>query len=225
VVVLFDIDGTLIDGGGAGRRAFEKAAASVLGRPDAFSHLRFDGLTDRFIARAALELVRVSGQATEPEISGLIDAYLANLEAEVRGAERYRVLPGVVELLDQLRKARCLVGLCTGNVRSGAQTKLARGRLNEHFSFGGFGDDGEARHEVVQAALRRASALAGHDVDPREAWVVGDTPKDLEGGRACGAKVLLVATGRHTLVDLAPLGADACVGSLADPLAAQRLLA
>jgi phosphoglycolate phosphatase len=224
LVALFDIDGTLIDAGGAGRRAFEKAAITVFGSAEALADLRFDGLTDRFIARAAIERARANGPASYDEITQLIDAYLARLADEVRDSAKYRVLPGVPALLARLVQEKVRVGLCTGNVEMGARHKLVRGQLNQYFQFGGFGDDGEHRHEVVRAALKRASARIGHEVDPSEVWLVGDTPKDLEGGRACGVKVLLVASGRHSLDELHALGPDRCVESLADPTVSQCLL-
>jgi phosphoglycolate phosphatase len=224
VTVLFDIDGTLIDGAGAGRRAFESAAGEILGRADILRRIRFDGMTDRSIARAAIEAVRPGVAASQDEISRLIEGYLSRVGPEVEASPRYRVLPGVRELLVRLSASQAVVGLCTGNVERGARTKLARGDLNQFFAFGGFGDDGEDREHVVRVALSRAEAHAKRTIEPREVWVVGDTPRDLDAGRACGTRVLLVASGWHPFAELVSLGADQCVETLADPSVFETLL-
>ncbi len=225
MVVLFDVDGTLIDGGGAGRRAFEKGSLAVLGSADVLRHVRFDGLTDPLIARAAIEAVRPGTVADPGEIKRLISAYLTHIDDEVARSERYRVLPGVVALLDRLVASGALLGLCTGNVERGARSKLARGDLNRYFPFGGFADDGEPRAEILRSALGRAASRLGASPDPEGVWVVGDTPADLQAGRTCGVRVMLVASGRHPVAELSALGADRCVASLDEPGAGDHLVA
>lgn len=211
-VVLFDIDGTLVDTGGAGRRAIGRAAEALHGRLDLFDGVPFDGATDRAICRSGLaRLSRVFG---ESDIDGLLEAYLAMLADEV-ARSRYGVYPGVRECVAQFQQRGVLLGLGTGNVEQGARIKLARGDLNAPFPFGGFGSDAEDRALILRAGLARAAALLGRA--PRDPWIVGDTPKDLAAGRAVGAKVVLVATGRYTAEQLAPYQPDLCVASLEDP--------
>ena len=214
MVVLFDIDGTLVDAGGAGRRSFEKAAVQLLGRSDVLADMRFDGMTDQLIARGATERARPGNRASEREIRSLIEAYLAHIDREVGTSPRYRVLPGVVPLLERLAASGAVLGLCTGNVEQGGRAKLARGDLNRYFPFGGFGDDGEAREDILRAGLRRAEERSNGAFDRREVWVVGDTPRDLEAGRACGVRVMLVASGRHPIAELTRLAPDRCVETL-----------
>src|SRR5262249_1871059 len=139
-VLLFDIDGTLILTGGAGRRAMLGAFSAIAGRGDVFDGLSFAGMTDRAIARHGLRFT--NGAITADAIDRALDAYLERLEAELARSDAYRVLPGVVELLASLRGLTDVaVGLGTGNVQKGAFAKLARGGIDHHFSFGGFGSD------------------------------------------------------------------------------------
>jgi phosphoglycolate phosphatase len=226
-VVLFDIDGTLVNAAGAGRRALEHALADHCGPLDGtIRELRLDGMTDRSIVREALGLLR--RPFDDAACDAILGRYVAHLAAEI-SAPGYRVLPGVVAALEALRGRGALVGLCTGNVAAGARLKLARGGIDRYFEWGpdavfGFGDDSEARERIVLAALRRASARLGHAIDPDQALVVGDTPRDVEAARHAGCPVLAVATGRFGVAELAASGADHVAPTLEDG-AALRLLA
>ncbi len=211
-VALFDIDGTLVDTGGAGRRAIGRAAEALHGRRDLFDGVPFDGATDRAICRSAL--ARLSRSFGEADIDGLLSAYVAMLADEVARSP-YGIFPGVRECVALFEQRGVLLGLGTGNVEAGARIKLARGDLNAPFAFGGFGSDAEDRALILRAGLSRAEALLGRAA--RDPWIIGDTPKDLAAGRAIGAKVALVATGRYGVEQLAAQEPDLCVASLADP--------
>jgi phosphoglycolate phosphatase len=226
-VYLFDIDGTLVSAGGAGRRAFERAVAERLGGVDgALGGLRLDGMTDRLIVREALRLL---GRPFEEAFcDALLDRYVAHLASEIHGPG-YAVLPGVVEALEALRGRGALVALCTGNVVEGARLKLARGGLDRYFDWGasavcGFAADGEDRERVVRAALRRASERLGRAIAPGEALVIGDTPRDVSAAHASGVPVLAVATGRYAEDELRATGAEHVVPSLAHEGARRVLL-
>ena len=230
-VVLFDIDGTLLHAGGAGRRALEAALEHHLGavvRPEEawLGGMKLDGMTDRLIVREAV--VAVGHPFDEGLCDRILGTYALRLELEIRGPG-YEVLPGVEALLAALPARSTAVGLCTGNIVRGARIKLARGGLDRHFGFGadgvyGFAEDGEARERIVEAALRRASARLGRRLDPREALVVGDTPRDIVAARAAGCPVLAVATGRYGVEELRAERADFVVPTLEDPLVGALLL-
>ncbi|HEX9309080.1 MAG TPA: HAD family hydrolase [Anaeromyxobacter sp.] len=217
-VYLFDIDGTLVSAGGAGRRAFERAVAEHCGEVKGALHgLRLDGMTDRLIVREALRLL--GHRFEEAFCDALLARYVMHLETEIHGPG-YAVLPGVVDALEALRASGALVALCTGNVVEGARLKLARGGLDRYFDWGasavcGFAADGEDREHVVRAALRRASARLGRPVAPAEALVIGDTPRDVAGAHAVGIPVLGVATGRYGEEELRAAGAEHVAPSLA----------
>jgi phosphoglycolate phosphatase-like HAD superfamily hydrolase len=226
-VYLFDIDGTLVSAGGAGRRAFERAVGDHCEPPDGrLGSLRLDGMTDRLIVR---ETLRLLGRPFDDTLCDtLLARYVEHLRSEIHGPG-YEVLPGVVESLEELRARGALVALCTGNVVDGARLKLARGGLDAYFEWGasavcGFAADGEDREHLVRAALQRASARLGRAVDPREALVIGDTPRDVAGAHAVGIPVLGVATGRYREDELRQAGADHVAPSLADAAARRVLL-
>ena len=220
-VFLFDIDGTLVDAGGAGRRALEHAMEEHLGRavrPQErwLSGMKLDGMTDRLIVREAM--LAVGHPFEEGLCDRILESYADRLAVEIAGPG-YAVLPGVRELLAALALRGATVGLCTGNIRRGARIKLAQGGLDRHFEFGhdavvGFAEDGEARERIVLAALARASVRLGRAVDPREALIVGDTPRDISAARAAGCPVLAVATGRYAVDALRAEGADHAVPTL-----------
>ncbi len=212
-LALFDIDGTLVDTGGAGRRAIDRAAARLHGKPNFFDGILFDGMTDRAIVRAALhQLERAWG---EDDIDRMIESYLEYLAEEVAASKSYLIYPGVEVLLEALVARGRVLGLGTGNVEAGARIKLERGGLNRHFGFGGFGDDHEDRAALIRAGLARGERILGRKAaDP---WIIGDTPRDLTAARAAGARCVLVATGRYGVGELSKLGAELCVATLEDP--------
>jgi phosphoglycolate phosphatase len=205
VIVLFDIDGTLIDPRGAGRRSLNACFHRLYGRPGAAEDVTAAGQTDAFLFPA---IARSLGVPWEPE--RVFPAYLQALAEELpRGPAR--VLPGVPELCAALRaRADVVLGLQTGNIRSAAEMKLEYAGLRHHFAFGGFGEDGPDRGELVRAAIAR-SGRAGEAV-----VVVGDAPNDIAAARAAGARAVAVATGWHPRRDLEALGPDAVLPDLAD---------
>ncbi len=205
-VLLFDIDGTLILTGGAGRRAMVGALARLHGRDDVFDGLSFAGMTDRAIIRHGLG--RVLPAVNETDIDGALDAYVGLLEDELSRSDAYRVLPGVRELLDRIRGlADIAIGLGTGNVRRGAFAKLARGGLDRDFDFGGFGCDAEDRVELLRAGARRGAEILGETLETCRVVVIGDTPKDVAAAKGLGATCIGVGTGGFTPEELRACGA------------------
>jgi phosphoglycolate phosphatase-like HAD superfamily hydrolase len=226
-VILWDVDGTLISCGGAGRRSLERALQDRCGPLDgALATLRLDGMTDRLIVREALALLAHAW--SEDACDAVLARYLEHLGGEI-GGPGYEVLPGAAAALEALRARGAAYGLCTGNVAEGARVKLARGGLDRYFEWGpdaigGFAADGEAREWGVAAAIRRAAARLGRPLAPGEALVVGDTPRDVSAAHAVGCPVLAVATGRYGVEALRAAGADHVVPTLEDA-GAFRLLA
>ncbi len=213
-VLLFDIDGTLVSTGGAGRRAMVGAVAKLYGKNDAFEGLSFAGMTDRAIARHALTASGVT--VTHEEVERMLDSYLELLEAELASATAYRVLPGVQALLDALASlSDFAIGLGTGNVKRGAYAKLARGSIDERFAFGGFGCDAEDRIELLRAGARRGAELLGRAVSECRVIVIGDTPKDVAAAKGIGAPCVGVATGGYTTEVLMTCGAHSVFQDLA----------
>lgn len=193
-VLLFDIDGTLLLTGGAGRRAFARAFTEVTGRADACSHFSFAGMTDRAIARQGL--VAVGREPDAATVEMLFEHYLAALLDELARTPQYTIMPGVQPLLAELLRHRHVaIGLGTGNLRLGAQAKLRHGGLWDHFTFGGFGCDHEERGELLRRGAERGAATLGLPLSDCRIVVIGDTVRDVSAAHAIGATCVAVETG------------------------------
>jgi phosphoglycolate phosphatase len=210
--VLFDIDGTLTDSAGAGRRALNQAMLEVTGIEDGFRGVGFAGKTDLLIIREGLEKLGLgSGDRT---ISLVASRYLASLRAEVAKGGGH-VKAGARELIEGLQRTDGhILGLLTGNLEEGARIKLEPFGLNRYFALGAYGDDGQDRNVLLPIALKRLREQRGISLNPRDCLVIGDTPKDVECARVHGAFSLAVATGPYPLEVLRETGADLVVPDL-----------
>lgn len=224
-VLLFDIDGTLVTTGGAGRLAIERAFEALFGRPDACRHFRFDGMTDWAIARRAIEFLGL--EPNEAQIRQLFEVYIDHLERTVHeiDASCYRVHPGMIAALEAAHELGMAVGLGTGNIRRGAQIKLERVNLFHRFDFGGFGDDAEKRPALIEVGARRGASQLGLTLAETRTVVIGDTPHDVTAALSIGAQCLAVATGSYTTAQLIEAGATWAFESLEAPGALDSLLA
>jgi phosphoglycolate phosphatase-like HAD superfamily hydrolase len=212
-IVLFDIDGTLLLTGGAGRRAFARAFHDIVGDAGGVHGFSFQGMTDRAIARRGLEAL--GRKVDAPLVECLITRYLDALEDELSKTEEYRVLPGVEPLLSALAPvARLSFGLGTGNVRKGAEAKLRRGGLLHHFAFGGFGCDHEERSKLIAAGAARGAQALRQPVEHCRLVVVGDTVLDVAAAHANGAECIAVCTGGNQRAELEGAGAELVVDDL-----------
>jgi phosphoglycolate phosphatase len=202
-VLLFDIDGTLMDTGGAGRRSVERAFAARHGRRDACAALQFGGMTDRAIARAGLTAIGVD--PTPEAIAAVLAAYLEALASEIL-ASRARVHAGIEAALDAAVAAGAAVGLGTGNLEDGARIKLGRVGLAHRFAFGGFGSDHEGRGDLLRTGAERGALALGVPLAQCRVVVIGDTPRDVAAAQAIGAECLAVATGSFAAAELCAHG-------------------
>lgn len=211
-VVLFDVDGTLVTCGGAGRRAMEAAFRDVCGVEGVLT-FPFGGSTDRAIARRGLS--NAGREPSERAIDDLLARYLGYLPGFLASSGGYAVLPGVHDLLDALEGRDGLaIGLGTGNVEEGARAKLRPGGIDGRFGFGGFGCDAEERARLLEAGARRGAARLGHARADCRVVVVGDTTRDVEAARAIGAECVAVATGSDDAGTLRAAGANVVVPDL-----------
>ena len=211
--VLFDIDGTLINTGGAGIKAFARAGETIFGIPNGTVTMRFAGRTDTALVREFCALHNVA--ATPENIRRFLDSYVHWLD-QLLPQSRGHVCPGVLELIQGLRarKNPPLIGLLTGNIRLGAEIKLRQYSLWEHFELGAFADDHEDRDQIAHAARKRVHTRLKEKVHDDQIVVIGDTPYDVRCGRAIGARVLAVATGGATLEEMKPSRPDWLVRDL-----------
>ncbi len=194
-LLLWDVDGTLVDVDGAGRRAFIAAMRECFGIAEAsLQSVEFDGRTDTHIIKQLLDLYDLS--FNEENHRALESGYVRNIDREL-SLGRPRVLPGVKEILNGVEERPDLFqGLLTGNTTAGARTKMEFFGISSYFPFGGYGDEHFDRHAIGIDALQRASEYSGHNFDPECVYVIGDTPHDITCGQALGARTIAVATGK-----------------------------
>src|SRR5215469_162437 len=211
-ICLFDIDGTLIASGGAGKAALEAALTEEFGITRIIDKLQLSGRTDRAIIRDLFRLHVI--EDTPENHTRLRDAYLRHLPSHLHVG---RVLPGIAELLAHLtERDDVAIGLLTGNVRAGAKVKLGYFGLFDYFAFGGYGDHYLDRDDVAREALAEVRRELNGSVHPERIWVVGDTPLDIRCARAIGARAVAVATGWHRVEELAEHAPDLLLTDLSD---------
>ena len=207
-LILFDIDGTLMQCGRQVGEIFIAALREVFGdyrRPDGFS---FAGKTDPMIVAEMVRATGLEDAEIEARLPRMREVYVRNLEAGLR-REGMRLLPGVRQLLESLEARQDIaIGLLTGNWRQGAEVKLSRFDLGRFFAFGAFGDDAADRRGLVPVALERAAGRTGKRFAPAEVLIVGDTALDVDCARAAGVPCLAVSTGFTDAECLRDAGAD-----------------
>ncbi|HBW18326.1 MAG: HAD family hydrolase [Streptosporangiaceae bacterium] len=221
LLVLWDIDYTLIAAGGAGIRLYEMVFSDLFGGELPHPVQSMAGRTDTAIS---LEVLTLAGL---PDPAGQVAAFqavLAERAPQIAGlvAERGRVLPGaaraVAALADGPRRGQVIQSLLTGNIPALAEVKLSALGLTEHidFSVGGYGDVSAVRADLVAVARQRAAAQYGGDFSGRSTVLVGDTPGDIEAAVRTGARAVGVATGSFSVTELLEAGADAALPDLTD---------
>ncbi len=205
-LVLFDIDGTLIDPGGAGRRSVSNAFYQMFSIRDAFTGITMAGKTDIQIIKEGLSVHGLpSGDGA---LSSIVSQYLKNLRIEINNKGKH-VMPGVVELLNALKTTDGYwLGLLTGNIERGARIKLGAFGLNEYFAVGAFGDDNEDRNRLLPIAVEKLRKTENIDINYSDCIVIGDTPKDVQCSKPFGATSIVVSTGPYSYESLLETGAD-----------------
>jgi phosphoglycolate phosphatase-like HAD superfamily hydrolase len=231
-LVLFDVDGTLVDTGGAGRAGLLRSFRDVFGVPDIearAAEVGLDGKTDPTIIAEIALAAGLAHDAIEARYAEFQRTYVAALRHELARedrADKRRVLPGVRTLLDALHpRPGTWLGLVTGNIEDGARAKLATFDLNRFFPDGGFSSDHPDRVEIARIAHERLCRRAAVRFAPERVAVVGDTELDVACARANGFRAVAVASGRVDRERLAAAGADAVLSDLSDLDEVMRALA
>lgn len=191
VVLFWDIDGTLLTTARAGVLALEAALEEVTGRRVDLDGFVASGLTEHEVAHAVFAIADTDCD------DALVDRFLRAYERHLPDSlplRRGHVLPGVREILESLSGRDDVVNLLlTGNTPAGARAKLGHYGLLEFFSDGAFCVGPGPRAEIARRAVELAEDRIGRHLDLERTFVIGDTPHDVEAGRAIGARTVVVA--------------------------------
>ncbi|MFQ5829056.1 MAG: HAD family hydrolase [Candidatus Methylomirabilia bacterium] len=214
---LFDVDGTLVAVRGAGRRAMARAFAQVFGDTGSIESYDFLGKTDLQIVADVMNAAGFHADEITARTPAFFERYAEELRTEIGAGERVELMPGIRELVSGLAEhPDALLGLLTGNIEAGARIKLASTGLWPHFRCGAYGSDDPDRSRLPAVAVRRAERLLGRPIKPDQVVVIGDTPLDIACARAYGAVALAVATGLHSMEELAAFEPDLLFRDLSD---------
>jgi phosphoglycolate phosphatase len=212
--ILFDIDGTLIDSGGAGSRALNLAFEEMFSVKNAFHEVSMAGKTDVQILKEGLAMHGIShANGIIPEFFLAYVRYLGENVLTRKG----HIKPGIRPALDALSsREENILGLLTGNISDGARIKLQAYDLYSYFRLGAFGDDSEDRNQLLPIAVCKLEKTASLRLDFRDCIVIGDTPRDIDCAKPYGALSVAVATGPYSSTSLRDAGADVVFEDLSD---------
>ena len=202
-LVLFDIDNTLLNTGGAGGLGMNLAFQDMFGISDGFANVEFSGRTDLYILSEGLRQHGIGG-GHEAYLQGFLHSYNRHLRQTLKERKGH-LEPGFPHLLEALRRRKGLrIGLATGNFSEAAWMKLEHYGIREYFLDGAFGEESLDRAEMVRAGIRRFAS----DIPPHDVVIVGDTPHDVSSALANGLVPVGVATGSYTVDQLRESGAE-----------------
>lgn len=220
--ILFDIDGTIMDSGGAGTRAMDTAFLELFSVRNAFETISMAGKTDMQILREGFELHTIEhSNGVIPEFYRIYAGYLKENMKKAAG----HIKPGIREALRELRAQKeFILGLLTGNIEEGARIKLDFYGLNDYFNIGAFGNDDEDRDRLLPIAVDKLFKKSSLRVSFRDCVVIGDTPMDVSCSKPYGAFSVAVATGPYSAAALSEAGADVVLNDLSDTEAFMSVL-
>jgi len=216
-LIFFDIDGTLINTNGVGGRAMLSALEATFGKRFERKNVSFAGRTDRAIIQDLIIANNVFVPDLEEAFHDIFSIFPEHLTLAAKIAKPL-VLPGIQDLLAALRKLPSIgMGLVTGNIMTGAHTKLRLANIQPgQFRFGAFGSDFSDRNDLPPLALSRAAHYFGVSFQPTEALIIGDTPADIECAKMNGIPALAVGTGWHSMETLAENNPEYLLPDLSD---------
>jgi phosphoglycolate phosphatase-like HAD superfamily hydrolase len=209
-LVLFDIDGTLLDVQGAGRKSFSRALHAAWNIDESLDGFSFAGATDLgVLAKLQMHHPKICMD----EVSSFFQALEEALSAEL-DSQPPRVYPGAMETVSEMANdGNVVMGLVTGNASACAKLKVTHaGFRAEDFRVGAYGDEDADRNVLAQAALQRAEQASGRF---DQVTLIGDTPSDIGAALAIGARAVGVSTGSFDADALHAAGADVVLAQLA----------
>lgn len=216
MLILFDIDGTLLLTEGAGIAAMMDAGRELFGSHFTRDGVQFSGRLDTLIWNDLAKLNRIDNHDHHHDTFRA--AYGKHLSRRLQENPTAMSLPGVTELVHRLAALDHLsIGLLTGNYPETGRLKIKAAGLDpDIFTVAAWGCDGATRRDLPPVALQRHHQRTGRKVSPQQTVIIGDTPHDIDCAKAHGCRSIGVATGAFTVDVLRKSGADLAVTNLAD---------
>lgn len=211
MIILFDIDSTLLVGGKSNwlhRLCFENMFDKIFGVAGVkLDDYETDGKTDRQIIYEILTDKGVSRELIDQKIPegfrNMIDYFNSHIDEYIP-----ELTPNTIEFLTILKAKGHMCLLLTGNIENIGWSKIEKAGIRPFFEDGAFGDETEKRADLVAVAHQKAEAILNRQVALSELVVIGDTPRDVSCAQSGGVRCVGVATGRYTQSELSEVGAD-----------------
>lgn len=216
-LLIFDLDGTLLDVFDYHKSCVEKVVKEVWNVPDLLPKGKRFGFPQKEIIRKICE----AGSVPEEEINRHLQKGLQMLTAEMQRTLPQNLtntlLPGVIELLDELaERQNVFLALATGTLGSTAEILLARSGLKKYFPVGAFGHEVLSRQELVRLALDRSLDYYGLNQMRTRVVTIGDAPSDIKAGKSISARTVSVASSSFSPDELTRFSPDVLLVSFED---------
>lgn len=188
-LVLFDIDGTLLNTGTFGVKSLQNAVKNITGKTPEYDVKELIGVSDK--KNFTYMYYCAAGKTpTAKQLDAVKEEYIRLLPSELaalKKSKKYKAASGVEKFIKELQKYKDVkLALATGNIEEASKIKLAPAGLDKYFITGGFGWDGIKRPDLLKAAVKRASKVFKHKFTPEEVFVIGDTHLDIVAAKANG---------------------------------------
>ncbi|GAA3827924.1 HAD family hydrolase [Streptomyces phyllanthi] len=218
ILVLWDIDRTLLYVGDIDRQVYRETFAEIIGRPAERLPARGTGVTMPLAIRSLLLDNGVPESDVPHVVPRMVDLLPHRLAAHSTDLREQGILmPGAIAALKAVHAQLDFVPtVVTGNLKSNALLKLEAFNLHGFLDteIGGYSSDDDHRPALVAVAQRRAQAKYGTAFTRSNTVIIGDSLEDVRTGLEGGAPVIGVPSGKISADELASAGADVVLESL-----------
>ncbi len=202
--------------GGAGKRAMNLAFEQLYGHQNILNDISLSGRTDDLILRDAFHKIGMNMTFSALEAYKKVYFNVVEKEMQIPNREK-RIMPGISKLLPALHEQENIyLGLLTGNWQTSGYVKIRHFGLDGYFPFGAFSDDSSDRSALVPVAVQRFTERHGFQPDPKDIYVIGDTPRDVLAAKPHNVKTVAVAAAAHSADELAQSEPDYLFPDLSD---------